>query len=393
MRTFFTLTVTVLFVCTPSFALAQESSGPQHAVTQQEIDQLKRQIDQDTHSSVQPILDYHTESGDLNNRLDFVRYGGLLNLRLNSSSAFRLTGTQTNYLPVSDVFREHGTNLTVGLQTKISESIDAQIEGGVTRFSTDAVSVNALASIIYNASDQTHFYTTASRTNVEESLLSTTGIRPVAGPFAGQLVGRVMENRIVVGGSSRLSGGFDVFGEGGGGNRAGSNVPSNFFRTIGGGVGYSILTRPDDEPLNLLRAAYEISYFGFDDNRFGFGGASLLSLRGIPIIPARIGNDAISPDPGVVNPGVGGYFSPSNFVGNIVRLEARGGSVTGLNYKVSGFVGAQDYTGATSHSVEGISGTVTVGITERISLPVTYFIDTFGPFTQQSLYAKVIYRF
>jgi hypothetical protein len=393
MRTFFTLTFAVLFVCIPSIIAAQESSGPQHPVTQQEIDQLKRQIDQDTHSSVQTITDYHTESGDLNNRLDFVRYGGLLNLKMNSSTTLRLTGTQTNYLPINDVFREHGTNLTAGLQTKVAESIDAHLEGGVTRFSTDTISVNALASIIYNVSDQTHFYVTANRSNVEESLLSTTGIRPVAGPFAGQLVGRVMENRFLIGGSSRLSGAFDVFGEGGAGNRAGSNVPSNFFRTVGGGVGYSILTRPDDDPLNLLRAAYEFNYFGFDDNRFGFGGASLLSRRRAPIIPARIGTDAISPDPGPVNPGVGGYFSPNNFVGNIVRLEARGGSVTGLNYKVSGFVGAQNYTGAPGHSVEGFSGTVTIGITERVSLPVTYFIDNFGPFTQQSLYVKVVYRF
>src|SRR5215831_17999790 len=234
MRTFFTLTLAVLFVCMPSLLVAQQSPGPQHPVSQQEIDQLKRQIDQDTHSSVQSITDYHTESGDLNNRLDSIRYGGLLNLKLSSSTAFRLTGTQTNYLPISDVFREHGTNLTAGLQTKVTESIDAHVEGGVTRFSTDTASINALASIVYNASDQTHFYATASRTNVEESLLSTTGIRPVTGPFAGQLVGRVMENRFVVGGSSRLSGAFDVFGEGGAGNRAGSNVPSNFFRTVGG---------------------------------------------------------------------------------------------------------------------------------------------------------------
>src|SRR5215813_12529641 len=104
MRTFVALFFAAVFLYLPSFALAQGSSGPQHPVTQQEIDQLKRQIDQDTHSSVQSITDYHTESGDLNNRLDFIRYGGLLNLKLSSSTAFRLTGTQTNYLPVSDVF-------------------------------------------------------------------------------------------------------------------------------------------------------------------------------------------------------------------------------------------------------------------------------------------------
>src|SRR5262247_3820934 len=123
MRPFFALGVAVMFAgMSHSFALAQESSGVQRPVTQQEIDRLKRQIDQDMRSSVEAITDYHTESGDLNNRLDFLRYGGRLNLKLGASSAFQLTGTRTDYLPISDTFKEHGINMTVGIQTKLSES-------------------------------------------------------------------------------------------------------------------------------------------------------------------------------------------------------------------------------------------------------------------------------
>jgi len=202
-----------------------------------------------------------------------------------------------------------------------------------------------------------------------------------------------MENRFVVGGSSRIVDSFDIFGEGGAGNRAGSNVPSNLFKTAGGGVGYSIIARADGDPLSLLRAAYELNYFGFDEDRFGFGGASFLTRRGLPVLATRIGSDAISPVPGVSSPGVGGYFSPKNFVSNIVRLEAKGGSDDKLSYRISGFVGSQNYTGTSGHLADGLSASVNIAITERISLPVTYFIDNVGPFTQQSVYAKLAVRF
>ncbi len=394
MKTSFAILIATLFAfgaCTISWA--QENSSVQRPVTQDEIDRLKRQIGLDTSSSVEAITDYHTESGDLNNRLDFLRYGGRLNLKWGSASRLELTGTRTNYLPISSTFNEQGTNFTVGVQSKLSDSVAVHVEGGVTRFSTDTNTINAAGSMIYNPTDNAHVYVSASRNNVEESLLSTTGIRPVVGPFAGQLVGRIMENRVAVGGSSRLLDNFDIFGEGGFGNRGGSNVPSNFFRNIGAGTGYSILARSANEPLTLLRVAYELNYFGYDQNRSGFGGASLLTRGGLPIASTRIGSDGISPIPGIVAPGIGGYFSPNNFVSNIARVEAKGGSDEGLSYKISAFLGTQTYTGTDARWANGLSATVNVGITERVSLPVTYLIDNFGPFTQQSLFARLVVRF
>ena len=166
MRTCFAVAVALMIGCMPSgLALAQENSGVQRPVTQQEVDRLKRQIDQDIRSSVEVITDYHTTTGDLNNRLDFMRYGGRLNLKLGSSSAFHLTGTRTDYLPILDAFKENGLNLTAGIQTKPSESTELQLEAGATRFSTDARSINALASFRYSPSEQTHLYASASRSN------------------------------------------------------------------------------------------------------------------------------------------------------------------------------------------------------------------------------------
>jgi hypothetical protein len=393
MRTFLAVIVVMFVFSGRTGAQTQENAGIQRPVRQQEIDRLKRQIDEDTRSSVEAIIDYHAETGDLNNRLDSFRYGGRFNLKFGSSAAIQLTGTRTNYIPINEMFSEQGMNFTAGIQTKLAESIGAHFEAGATRFSNDATSINALASVTYDPSDNTHLYLAASRSNVAESLLSLMGIRPVTGPFAGQLVGRVMENRFVAGGAARLAGGFDIFGEGGAGTRAGSNVPANVFQTVVGGAGYSIVARPDEEPLSLLRAAYEFSYFGFDEDRFGFGGASLLTRRGLPIAPSRIGSDGISPNPGVTNAGIGGYFSPRNFAGNLARVEAKGGSAGSLSYTVSGFLGSQHYTGASGRLAKGVSATVTAGITERVSLPLTYIMDNFGPFTQQSLYARLVVRF
>jgi cellulose synthase operon protein C len=364
-QTFVAVVVALMFAFSGrSAAQSQDSSGVLRPVRQQEIDRLKRQIDEDTLSGVEVITDYHTETGDVNNRLDWLRYGGKLNLKFGSSSVFQFTGTRTNYMPITDSFAQQGTNFTAGVRSSLSEYLDAHFEAGATRFSTDTTTINALASLTYNPSDKGRVYVTASRNNVEESLLSTTGVRPVGGPFAGQLVGRVMENRFVAGTSLRLDRGIDIFAEGGAGTRAGSNVPSNFFKTMGGGVGYGILSRSDDQPLSLVRAAYELNYFGFDDNRSGFAGAV-----------------------------VGGYFSPSNFVSNVARVEAKGAYGANLSYSASAFLGSQNYTGSPARLAKGLSGTVTMALTERVSLPVTYVIDNFGPFRQQTLLARLAVKF
>jgi hypothetical protein len=143
---------------------AQENSANQNTVRQQDIDRLKHQIEGDTRSSVEAIMDYHAESGDLNNRLNYFRYGGRLNLKVGSASTFQLTGTRTDYQPRSGVFDQEGTNFTAGFATKLAETVDAHIEGGATRFSTDTTTLNAFGSITYRPSDLGRLYVNAGRT-------------------------------------------------------------------------------------------------------------------------------------------------------------------------------------------------------------------------------------
>jgi Cellulose synthase operon protein C C-terminus (BCSC_C) len=245
----------------------------------------------------------------------------------------------------------------------------------------------------FAASEKTNFYATASRSNVEESLLSSAGIRPVAGPFAGQLVGAVMDNRVVVGGSHGLPWKLDLFAEGGAGNRAGENVDSNFFKTASGGIGCNIVASASDQALSLVRFSYSLDYFGFANNRLGYGGASLLDQQDQPVPLSSLGGDGISPDPSSSNPGVGGYFSPERFISNTFRADLRGRPDKAFEYRLSAFVGSQSYTGASTRKAHGVSGSLVFHIGDRFSLPVTYLADNFGPFNQQTLLARLVVKF
>jgi len=387
----------LLFLAFGSPALPGESkqtnvkTGANRPVTSQEIEQLKRQIYEETSSSVEAIFDYHAETGDLNNRLDFLRYGARLNWKLAPATVVYFTGTRTSYMTLDDVLNEWGTSFTAGVRGRPSDRFAFRLEGGATRFSTDTSTIHARGSFDFKPSGTSDLYLTASRSNVEESLLSAAGIRPVAGPFAGELVGRVMDNRVGAGGRLRLPARLDFFVEGGAGTREGSNVDSNFFKRAGGGVGFNIVAGMEEEPVSLLRASYALDYFGFDENRLGFGGASLLTRRGNRI--SQLGADGISPAPTDTQPGVGGYFSPQRFISNVVRVEMQGRPGPALEYRLSAFIGSQSFTGSDPRQAAGFSGSLILRLTARFTVPVTYWIDNFGPFSQQTLSARLVVRF
>jgi hypothetical protein len=368
---------------------SDQQTGINRPVTSQEIDQLKQEISDSSSSNVQGIFEYHAENGDLNNRLDFLRYGGQINFRLKSDTVVYFRAVRTSFMTIGGALDEHGLNATGGVRTSLSEAVDLQVEAGDSRFNTDSSTINALGTARYKTSGGSTIYATASRTNVEESLLSAAGIRPVFGPFAGQLVGLVMDNRGVGGVLARLTRRFDVSAEGGGGARTGHNVDTNGFRTASAGAGFNFITGSDGSPLSLMRASYGLNYYGFNEDLLGYGGASFTDRRGLPIPTPRLGADGISPLASPGHPGVGGYFSPQAFVSNIGRLEFRGRLHPNVQYDVSGFVGAQDYTASASRLASGFFGSVTLRLSDRFSVPVSYGYDNLGPFTQQSLLVRL----
>jgi hypothetical protein len=299
---------------------------------------------------------------------------------------------QTPYSTTNDVLTAWGTSVTVGLKSQLTDDQSLQLEVGGTRFSTDRQTVNALAAFSLSTKNTTVKFS-GSRSNVEESLLSATGVRPVSGPFAGKLVGQVMDNRFGADGVIQVLPQLDVFANGGVGLREGSNVESNLFQVFGGGGGYNFIARGDDEPLRLVRASYSANYFRFDKDLSGFGGASLVDFRGRLVAPGRIGADGISPVATGGHAGVGGYFSPENYFSHVIRGDVAGHPSPNLEYQVSGFFGSQYYTGSDRRPANGFSATATFWLNERFSLPVTFVKDNFGPFSQQSLFARLIAHF
>ena len=368
---------------------SQEPSGIHRPVTSLELQELEREISRGTRSNIEVISDYRNRTGDLNNQLNYWRGGARLNYKWGPSTFLYIQGLETFYLTRDRVLDEQGTNLTAGIRRSLSDAVEVQFEGGATRFSTGATSVNGLGSVQYKTPGGSTIYVRGSRTNVEESLLSAAGIRPVTGPFAGQLVGQVMDNRGVAGATYRLSSRFDLFGEGGLGARTGRNVESNFLREATGGAGFNVLANPIDSPFSMLRASYAFDYFGFDKDLFGFGGASLLDRFGRPVPLTNLGSDRISPVVAPGNAGVGGYFSPSWFVSNVGRVEMQGRPRPNIEYRVSGFAGAQDYAGSTSRVADGFWGSVTIRLSDHFSIPVTYLRDNVGPFVQQSFLVRL----
>lgn len=353
-------------------------------ITQAELDRLRRQIAEQTRSSVEVLGDYRRESGDLNNRLDLWRVGARLNLRWAPDSTVYLSGLRTQYMTRDERFDGQGANFTVGLRQELSEALRMQLEIGRTSFNTDTSSVNALGSATYTPSDTASFHLTGSRNNVEESLLSATGLRPTTGPFAGQLVGRVMENKVVVGGSVKFPYKIDAFADAGFGTREGANTGSNSFEVARAGAGYEMLSDSDDKPLHFVRVGFLWHYFSFDQDRLGHGGASLESQP--------LGSDGISPVPSAGNPGVGGYFSPRNYVSRTGRLDLAGRIAPDRTYRVSAFLGQQAYTDSPNRRVYGGSLTVEQTLSERVSVPITLVRDNLGPFTQLMLSAKLVIK-
>lgn len=373
---------------------AQTSREPSifQPVTPEEVERLKRQITEAARSNVEVIGDYHAESGDLNNQLDYWRSGAKLNYKWKPGTLFYLSGTGTRYMTTDSHFAEWGANLTLGASSALSDAVRLQLEVGGTYFTTETASINGLASVRFAPSDIWSLYVTASRSNVEESLLSATGLRPKTGPFAGDLVGQVMENKGVVGGTVKLPYKFDAFLEGGLGTREGNHVGSNFFKQVQGGLGYDVLSGVDDKPLSFVRVSYLLNYFGFDDDRLGYGGASLLTADGKRVHPDLLGSDGISPNPGPGHPGVGGYFSPQYYVSNTARVDLAGRPMPALGYRFSAFAGVQSYTGASAQGVGGVSVTVDYVLTDRISIPATFRWDNLGPFSQETLSVKLVIK-
>lgn len=370
-----------------SVAADSPQAAGERPVTSREVEELRRELTADNRSNAEAIFEFHNETGDPNNRLDWLRYGGRVNYRMNAGQAFSFAALRTDYRTVDGIRNENGTAFTAGFRTPVAESGVLRFEAGASRLSTDTHTVHALGAFEYNPSADFGLYIRGSRSNVEETLLSATGIRPAAGAFSGRLVGLVMDNRITGGVRYGFLPRWDVFGEGNGGVRTGQNIESNLFRGARAGAGFNAIARPADSELSVLRLSYAFDYLGYDKDLFGFTGAALSNRAGRPAV---VGSDGIPIAAAPGRAGTGGYFSPERFTSHTGRIEMKGKANDALEYMLSGFGGVQSYTGIQPRSAYGFSATAIFHLTDRLSLPVSYLYDNLGPFRQQTLLFRLV---
>lgn len=369
------------------------ASVAQQTVSQKEIDDLRRELVQETRSSFELFGELHGESGDANNKLDLARYGARLNLRRGPENTVFLSVLRTAYRTRDRRFDSSATRITAGVRSRSLRNHEWQAELSATRFGDGQWGVTGLAAATFWPSDALRGSLTLQRTNVEESLLSVAGLHPVVGPFADTRVGSVYDNRLAATFAYRLPARFDVYGEAGVGSRAGTQVDGNSFRRAGGGIGYVAVARSEERALSLLRVSVSLDYFGFADDRLGYGGASFLDSSYRPVPTDLLGSDGISPLISAGNPGVGGYFSPDRFVSRGVRVEVSGRPRSKLEYRASAFLGTQSFTGVSSRRAGGVFASATFRLSDRLSLPVTAAWDDYGPFTQHSIAARLTVLF
>jgi hypothetical protein len=366
---------------------------PPGTVAPGEIERLRREIESETRSSLELLFDGHTETGGLNDKLGFLRFGARLNLRRGEGSTLRITAIHTPYATEDAVVEERSTSLGVGGLGRRSESVGYEWEFGAVRFSSDRWDGTGLVRLTVRASDALRYSVGLSRALVEESMLSAVGLDPVEGPFAGERVGGVTDNRLSAGGSWQLPARAELVAEGALGFYTGRNTGSNLFKRFGGGPAWNAIARGSEASVSFLRFGAWFEYFGFDEDRLGYGGASLVDARGEPVPLEELGSDGISPDPDPPHPGVGGYFSPESFTSLVGRVELRGRASPELEYAASAFVGRQSYTGVEPRGAAGISLSLKLRLGGRVSLPIAYVWDDYGPFAQQTLRARLVWLF
>jgi hypothetical protein len=268
--------------------------------------------------------------------------------------------------------------------------VESHFEVGTLWLSSDRWLLTGLAELTVKPSEKTHYAVRFIRAHVEESMLSAVGLRPVTGPFAGELVGPVLDNRFSASGGYALPvRRFDVYGEVAFGVRTGENVGSNELARVAGGAGWNAV-ESSRRQLRFLRLSVFGDYFGFSEDRLGYGGASLLDENGIPIPLDELGSDGISPIPSEGNPGVGGYFSPAHYGMVLGRVDSRLRTRSSVELELSGFLGRQSFTGASGRPAYGLSFTLRLDPNARLSLPLTFSWDNFGPFHQQTFRARLI---
>lgn len=283
----------------------------------------------------QPEYNSYQQSGDENNKLQYNKY----NIELSKYTAHNLKPKAdfsiVPYRTSNKAAKRNAYKYSIGMEGRPVPKYAFDSEVGIIHFNDAGNMLTGKFLNEYYFNDKFKVNLGFQRENLERSMLSSAGVIPETGPFAGDLVGQIADNRVKAGYVYKMPKYFFNYGSYDLGFAKGDHVPTNIYHEGVLGLGKVIYTRPKGHLLDLAMTEVTGYYGHYKDNRLGFGGASLTA--------DPIGSDGMSPYASGRNPGLGGYFSPKYVFSEKVALHLRGSlNILRLSYNLYNYAGMQN---------------------------------------------------
>lgn len=303
---------------------------------------LKGEILMQTRPAIAPMYEayYEAPSNGSANAGKYQKAGGAIYLYIKPNLRAVLTSMAAQYSNITNLVSTTAIINTAGLEGQLTDHMGFKTSFGVESFSNGEAIFLGSALAKYTPNDYISWTSGYIRSLDEiDSYMSAAGVVPSVGPFANQLVGRIIDNKYVLFNiglklphKAYAYGGMNV------GNKYGNNSASNFYKEMMFGLGKLFYSAAENRPVNQALLGYDFYYTGYNEDMSGFGGANL------DFSPIGSDGQAVTPFSGF--PGTGGYFSPTFFIANKFPLTLKGTfRETKLKYILSAFIGTQTIQG------------------------------------------------
>lgn len=363
---------------------------------------FKGEIRMQIRPAIEPLYhNYYMYAFGNANAGKYQKAGGNVYYYIKPNMRAFVSGVGAEYKNVTNLVSTTALINTAGLEGQLTDHLGYRTSFGVETFS-NGETIYLGSGLLKATPNDVMTITSGYIRSLDEidSYMSAAGVVPSVGPFANQLVGRIIDNKYIVGQIGlKLPHKFYAYGGFNIGNKYGSNSPSNTYREIPAGLGKVVYSNFEDRPINQALLGYDFYYTGYNYDRSGFGGANLNY--------SPIGSDGTAIDPSTGFPGTGGYFSPTFFIANKFPLTIKGSFMeTKLKYILSGFVGTQTIEGQigilgppspgvsryTTSLYYGYSVGVTYNEKGRVSLGLYYTYNNYMLVEQHLFKAALLIR-
>lgn len=302
---------------------------------------LKGEIKMQVRPAIAPLYEAYYEAPENGsaNAGKYQKAGGAIYLHIKPNLRAIAMSQAIQYSNITNLVSTTAILNSLGFEGQITDHIGVISSFGVQAFSNGPAIF--LGSAVAKYSNDFMTWTSGYIRSLDEidSYMSAAGVVPQVGPFANQLVGRIIDNKYIL-----FNIGFKLpfksYGYGGMnvGNKYGFNSASNFYKEMMWGLGKLLYSAAENKHISQTTLGYDFYYTGYNEDMSGFGGANL------DFSPVGSDGQAITPFSGF--PGTGGYFSPTFFIANRFPLTFKGSfKETKLRYILSAFIGTQTIQG------------------------------------------------